>query len=73
MAAEAGIDLSKLPYTDARSNRRDYLAKKESAPPLPRRITKRRMKNPEKLKASKKKPNIAKYLFGNRVMVTRDY
>ena len=73
MANEAGIDLSKLPYTDTSQKRREYLAEKESAPPLPSRITKRRMKNPDKLKASKKKPNVAKYLVGNRVLVTRDY
>ena len=32
----------------------------------------RRMKNPEKLAASKKKPLVARYILGNRVIVTRD-
>ena len=34
--------------------------------------TSRRMKNPEKLVASKKKPLVARYILGNRVIVTRD-
>lgn len=32
----------------------------------------RRMKNPEKLAASKKKPLVARYILGNRVILTRD-
>lgn len=72
MAREAGLDLSKLPYTDVSKNRLEYLAKKEPAPPMPRKIAVRRMQNPEKLAASKKKPLVAKYLLGNRVYLTRD-
>ena len=72
MAREAGLDLSKLPYTDVSKARLDYLAQKEPAPPMPRKIALRRMKNPEKLAASKKKPLVAKYLLGNRVYLTRD-
>jgi len=72
MAREAGLDLSKLPYTDVSKNRLEYLAKREPAPPMPRKIALRRMKNPEKLAASKKKPLVAKYLLGNRVYLTRD-
>lgn len=30
------------------------------------------MKNPEKLAASKKKPLVARYIIGNRVILTRD-
>jgi hypothetical protein len=32
----------------------------------------RRMKNPEKLAASKKKPLVARYIIGGRVILTRD-
>ena len=32
----------------------------------------RRMKNPEKLAASKKKPLVARYILKNRVILTRD-
>ena len=72
MAREAGLDLSKLPYTVVSKNRLEYLASRESAPPMPRKIAVRRMQNPEKLAASKKKPLVAKYLLGNRVYLTRD-
>ena len=72
MAREAGVDLYKLPYTDVSSSRRRYLARKEKVPPMPNKITKRRMKNPEKLAASKKTPLVAKYLLGNRVYLTRE-
>lgn len=72
MAREAGLDLSKLPYTDVSKNRLEYLASRESAPPMPCKIAVRRMQNPEKLAASKKKPLVAKYLLGNRVYLTRD-
>ena len=71
MAREAGVDLRKLPYTDVSKNRLEYLASK--AAPMRRKIGMRRMKNREKLAASKKKPLVAKYLLGNRVYLTRDY
>ncbi len=32
----------------------------------------RRMKNPEKLAASTKKPLVARYIVGNRVILSRD-
>lgn len=32
----------------------------------------RRMKNPEKLAASAKKPLVARYIMGGRVILTRD-
>ena len=32
----------------------------------------RRMKNPEKLAASKKRPLVARYILGGRVVLTRD-
>ena len=71
MAREAGIDLTKLPYTDVSKSRLEYLASREPAPPLPSKIANRRMKNPEKLAASKKKPLVAKYVLGNRVVLSR--
>lgn len=71
MAREAGIDLAKLPYTDVSKNRLEYLASKEPAPPMPRKIALRRMQNPEKLAASKKRPLVAKYVLGNRVVLSR--
>lgn len=71
MAAEAGVDLAKLPYTDISKNRLEYLASRQPAPPLPRKIALRRMQNPEKLAASRKKPLVAKYVLGNRVVLSR--
>ena len=74
MAKEIGLDLNKLPYTDVSKNRLEYLAKREEiSPPMPRKIAKRRMKNPEKLAASKKKPLVARYMLGNQTYLTRDY
>ena len=32
----------------------------------------RRMKNLEKIAASKKKPLVARYILGNRIILTRD-
>lgn len=32
----------------------------------------RRMKNPEKLAASKKKPNLARHFMGGRIVISRD-
>ena len=72
VAKEAGVDLYKLPYEDMSRSRINYLAQQGKRPPLPRKIAIRRMKNPEKLAASKKRPLVAKYLLGNRVYLTRD-
>jgi large subunit ribosomal protein L28 len=75
MAAEAGIDLFKLPYNDVSKSRQEWL--KENHKGHPAQPTKkvgksRRMKNPEKLAASKKKPLMARYIAGSRVILTRD-
>lgn len=74
MAKEAGIDLYSLPYVDARPERQEWLAQQPRHPPMAKdHIGKsRRMKNPEKLAASKKKPLVARYIIGNRVILTRD-
>ena len=74
MANEAGIDLASLPYTDMSKARVKYLAASEHNPPQAKdHVGKsRRMKNPEKLAASTKKPLVARYIMGNRVILTRD-
>ena len=74
MAKEAGIDLSKMPYNDISTNRVEWLKENHKGyPAQPKKIgTSRRMKNPEKLAASKKKPLQARYIAGSRVLLTRD-
>lgn len=74
MAKEAGIDLYKLPYTDVSPARKAWLAEHHKGNPAqPSKIGKsRRMKNPEKLAASQKRPLQARYLAGGRVILTRD-
>lgn len=67
MAKEAGIDLWKLPYEDARPGRKEWLAQNESTPPMKKNT--RKMKNPEKLAASKKTPLTAKYCSGKIALV----
>ena len=66
MAAEAGIDLWKLPFEDARPQRVEYLAARAAAgernPPMAKNP--RAMKNPEKLAASTKTPMVARYVHG---------
>lgn len=62
MAKEAGIDLNKLPFEDARPQRREWLAQNESKPPMSKKG--RKMKNAEKLAASKKTPLTATYVSG---------
>ncbi|CAG9465550.1 unnamed protein product [Pedinophyceae sp. YPF-701] len=69
MAREAGIDLWKLPFTDARPERLEYKAK--TGPVVPMGKNPRKMKNEEKLAASKKGPLQAKYELG-RIMYYRD-
>lgn len=62
MAKEAGINLWKLPFEDARPQRLEYLANTTRKPPMPQ--NRRKMKNPEKLAASKKTPLVAEYVYG---------
>lgn len=70
MAKEAGLDLWKLPYEDARPERLQYLASTPQHPPMPKNP--RRMKNPEKLAASKKGPLVARYVFGKVQYIRAD-
>jgi large subunit ribosomal protein L28 len=65
MAIEAGIDLWKLPYTDGRKARREYLAQNPGR--VPRAKNPRAMKNPIKL-ANSKLPKIPVYDESGRIM-----
>ncbi|KAK2080455.1 hypothetical protein QBZ16_000308 [Prototheca wickerhamii] len=67
MADEAGIDLWKLPFRDARPERLAYLEETPHHPPMAKNP--RAMKNPAKLAASKKTPLVARYLYGKVVYV----
>jgi large subunit ribosomal protein L28 len=69
MASEAGINLWQLPYEDARPQRLAYLA--ENPRKVPVAVNPRAMVNPEKLKASKKKPKYPVYEEGGRIMWIR--
>ncbi|PSC72464.1 50S ribosomal L28 [Micractinium conductrix] len=60
MADEAGIDLWKLPYEDARPQRKEWLAQQPMQPPMAKNP--RAMKNAEKLAASRKTPLVARYV-----------
>jgi large subunit ribosomal protein L28 len=62
MADEAGVDLWKLPFEDARPARREWLAANEHNPPMAKNP--RAMKNAEKLAASTKTPLVARYVHG---------
>ena len=62
MANEAGIDLWKLPFEDARPGRKEWLAAQEVKPPMKKGG--RKMKNAEKLAASTKTPLVAEYVSG---------
>jgi hypothetical protein len=67
MAAEAGIDLFKLPYNDVSQSRLEWLKENHKGYPAQpkKKIGKsRRMTNPEKLAASSKRPLVARYLAG---------
>jgi len=71
MANEAGIDLWKLPFEDARPQRKEWLAQNnEKKPPMGK--GKRKMKNPEKLASSKKTPLTATYVSGKIAYVRSD-
>ena len=60
MANEAGIDLWKVPFEDARPQRLEWLAANPHNPPMAKNP--RKMKNPEKLAASTKTPLTARYV-----------
>ena len=62
MADEAGVDLWKLPFEDARPARREWLAANEHNPPMAKNP--RAMKNADKLAASTKTPLVARYVHG---------
>ena len=70
MADEAGIDLWKLPFEDARPQRAEWLAQQPKAPPMAKNP--RAMKNAEKLAASKKTPLVARYVHGKIAYVRAD-
>lgn len=62
-----GINLWDLPYTDMSENRKKYLAENSMSVPVAKNP--RKMNNPEKLAASKKKPMEARYVDGRVVWV----
>lgn len=67
MAAEAGINLWKLPFRDARPERLEWLEENPHYPPMAK--NRRVMKNPERLAESTKTPLVARYLYGKIVYV----
>mmetsp|Transcript_2096 Transcript_2096/g.5330 ORF Transcript_2096/g.5330 Transcript_2096/m.5330 type:complete len:207 (+) Transcript_2096:108-728(+) len=69
MAREAGVDLWKLPFEDARPQRLQYLAENKGKVPVAQNP--RKMKNPEKLAASKKLPKYPVYEEGGRIIWIR--
>lgn len=70
MADEAGVDLWKLPFEDARPQRREWLAANPHNPPMAQNP--RAMKNVEKLADSKKTPLVARYVHGKIAYVRSD-
>jgi len=72
MAKDAGIDLWKLPFKDARPERLQYKEEHPMEVPLPKPGP-YALKNPELIKKSKKKPLKGIYLPGGRIEWTRDY
>ncbi|KAJ9516708.1 hypothetical protein QJQ45_027148 [Haematococcus lacustris] len=69
MAAEAGIDLWKLPFKDVRPERLQYLAENKGKVPV--RVNPRAMKNPVKLAASKKLPKYPAYDESGKIIWIR--
>ena len=75
VAKDNGVDLTKFPYNDMRPQRREWLAAREEVnPPMNKNWmgNSRRMKNPEKLAASKKQPMVARYLAGRVVLLRKE-
>ena len=70
MADEAGIDLWKLAFEDARPERLAWKAANVAVPPMAKNP--RKMKNAEKIAASKKTPLVARYTYGKIEYVRTD-
>eukprot|EP00775_Hariotina_reticulata_P005948 gene5948-6187_t len=66
MAKDAGIDLWKLPFEDARPERLQYLAENKGKVPVA--VNPRAMKNKAKIAASKKQPRYPVYEEGGRIV-----
>jgi len=66
MAAEAGIDLWKLPFEDARPERLAYLEENKGKVPVAKNP--RAMKNKTKIAASKKQPRYPVYEEGGKIV-----
>ncbi|GAB5355400.1 hypothetical protein AAMO2058_000202200 [Amorphochlora amoebiformis] len=70
MAKEAGIDLNKLPFKDMRPERTEYVKKHSGEVPMSKKWVSgywrkvNKMKNPEKIAASKKSQRVGKYYHG---------
>ncbi|GBF88101.1 50S ribosomal protein, chloroplastic [Raphidocelis subcapitata] len=69
MAKEAGIDLWKLPFEDARPQRLAYLEQNKGKVPVA--ANPRAIKNADKLAASSKKPRYPIYEDGGRIVWIR--
>lgn len=65
MAAEAGIDLWKLPFTDARPQRLQYLAENKGKVPVA--VNPRAIKNPERIAKSSKQPRVPVYMVNGTI------
>jgi large subunit ribosomal protein L28 len=70
MAKEAGLNLWKLPFNDARPMRLEFLRTKSPDVPRPK-SRQNNMKNPDRLAASRKKPIVPRYI-GGRIFWIRD-
>jgi large subunit ribosomal protein L28 len=69
MAKDAGIDLWKLPFEDARPERLAYLQQNKGKVPVADNT--RAIKNPKKIAASTKKPRYPVYEEGGRIVYIR--
>lgn len=69
MASEAGIDLWKLPFTDARPARVQYLLDNKGKVPVAK--DPRAMKNPVRIAASKKQPKYPVYEQSGRIIIIK--
>lgn len=65
MAAEAGIDLWKLPFQDARPERLAYLAENKGKVPVA--VNSRAIKNPERIAKSTKVPRVPVYMVSGKI------
>lgn len=71
MADEAGINLWRLPFRDARPGRREWLAANAPHNP-PERKRLARMRNPAKLAASRRSKRVPRYYMGRIVYIRED-